>query len=98
MAVHAAVFKKPRQHAAGVENRVRAALPPKPVKVDKDGPERRCVLTGEKVDRAALIRLVVSPEAIVLPDVRAKAPGRGAWIGVDRAELEKAIANGKRRR
>ncbi|MCB8829769.1 DUF448 domain-containing protein, partial [Escherichia coli] len=26
------------------------------------------------------------------PDVRAKAPGRGAWIGVTRAELEEAIA------
>jgi len=31
----------------------------------------------------------------VLPDVRAKAPGRGAWLGVDRAALEKALANGK---
>jgi hypothetical protein len=31
----------------------------------------------------------------VLPDVRAKAPGRGAWIGVDRAALEEARAKGK---
>jgi predicted RNA-binding protein YlxR (DUF448 family) len=31
----------------------------------------------------------------MLPDVRAKAPGRGAWIGVDRAALEQAQANGK---
>jgi hypothetical protein len=31
----------------------------------------------------------------VLPDVRAKAPGRGAWIGVDRATLEAAQAKGK---
>jgi hypothetical protein len=33
----------------------------------------------------------------VLPDVRAKAPGRGAWIGVAKNELETAIAKGKLR-
>jgi predicted RNA-binding protein YlxR (DUF448 family) len=42
-----------------------------------------------------LIRLAVSPDGDVLPDVRARAPGRGAWIGVDRAALETALANGK---
>jgi hypothetical protein len=31
----------------------------------------------------------------VLPDIRAKAPGRGAWIGVDRATLEAAQAKGR---
>jgi predicted RNA-binding protein YlxR (DUF448 family) len=33
----------------------------------------------------------------VHPDVRAKAPGRGAWIGVDRRALESARAKGKLR-
>jgi hypothetical protein len=33
----------------------------------------------------------------VLPDVRAKAPGRGAWIGVGRSALEAAQAKGKLR-
>jgi predicted RNA-binding protein YlxR (DUF448 family) len=42
-----------------------------------------------------LIRLAVSPSGEVLPDVRAKAPGRGAWIGVDRKTLEAAQAKGK---
>jgi predicted RNA-binding protein YlxR (DUF448 family) len=31
----------------------------------------------------------------VLPDVRAKAPGRGAWIAVDRPTLDAANAKGK---
>jgi hypothetical protein len=31
----------------------------------------------------------------VLPDVRAKAPGRGAWIGVNRPALQAALAKGK---
>lgn len=57
--------------------------------------ERRCVLSGEHADPAALIRLAISPDGDVLPDVRAKAPGRGAWIGVSRADLEQAMAKGK---
>jgi hypothetical protein len=81
--------------SAAVEERVKAALPPKPAKPDKDGPERKCVLTGAKTDRADLIRLVLSPDGEVLPDVRAKAPGRGAWIAVNRADLQSALDSGK---
>jgi predicted RNA-binding protein YlxR (DUF448 family) len=58
-------------------------------------PERTCVLTRRTADKAELIRLVLGPDAQVHPDVRAKAPGRGAWIGVSRPELETAIAKGK---
>jgi hypothetical protein len=47
--------------------------------------------------RDALIRLALSPDGELLPDVRAKAPGRGAWIGVDRATLEEAQAKGQLR-
>ena len=57
--------------------------------------ERRCILTGERADPDGLIRLAVSADGAVLPDVRGKAPGRGAWIGVSREVLEKALANGK---
>jgi len=42
-----------------------------------------------------LIRLALSPDGEVAPDVRARAPGRGAWIGVNRAELDEANARGK---
>ena len=62
-----------------------------------DGPERRCVLTGEHAGRGELLRLAVSPDGDVLPDALAKAPGRGAWIGVGRAELAEALASGKLR-
>ncbi len=58
-------------------------------------PERKCILTGAHDARDNLIRLAISPEGAVLPDVRAKAPGRGAWIGVDRPTLEAAQAKGK---
>jgi predicted RNA-binding protein YlxR (DUF448 family) len=54
-------------------------------------PIRKCILTGDREDRASLIRLALSPDGDVLPDVRAKAPGRGAWIGVTRTDLEAAL-------
>jgi predicted RNA-binding protein YlxR (DUF448 family) len=53
------------------------------------------VLTGRIAGRDELIRLAVSPDGEVLPDVLAKAPGRGAWIGVSRTELDDALAGGK---
>ncbi|HET7708751.1 MAG TPA: DUF448 domain-containing protein [Sphingomicrobium sp.] len=58
-------------------------------------PERTCVLTRRKADKAALIRLALSPGGEVAPDVRARAPGRGAWIAVGRADLDAAVAKGK---
>ncbi|WP_095012606.1 DUF448 domain-containing protein [Tsuneonella mangrovi] len=64
-------------------------------KAAKALPERRCILSGETDARDKLVRLAISPDGVVLPDPLAKAPGRGAWIGVDRAELEAAMAAGK---
>ena len=58
-------------------------------------PERRCILTGDHNSRDDLLRLAISPDGLVLPDALARAPGRGAWIGVSRAELEQAIAKGR---
>jgi predicted RNA-binding protein YlxR (DUF448 family) len=64
------------------------------------GSERRCILCGDSFPRDALIRLAIPPPGpdgacAVLPDVGAKAPGRGAWIRPDRAALESALANGQ---
>ena len=58
-------------------------------------PERRCILTGAHGARDALLRLAIAPDGAVVPDIMAKAPGRGAWIAVDRAALGHAIAKGK---
>lgn len=74
------------------ENDLAEVIPPAP---DRDGPERTCILSGRKGSREALIRLALGPDGQVAPDIRAKAPGRGAWIGVSRADLEQAIAKGR---
>ncbi|PTQ12259.1 transcription terminating nucleic-acid-binding protein [Sphingomonas oleivorans] len=68
---------------------------PSPVRADAHDPERRCILGGERGPRAGLIRLALGPDGTVAPDVRAKAGGRGAWIGVDRPTLEAALAKGR---
>jgi uncharacterized protein len=58
-------------------------------------PERTCVLTRRKGTRDRLIRLALGPDGDVAPDVRARAPGRGAWISVGRAELDEANAKSR---
>jgi hypothetical protein len=45
--------------------------------------------------RDELIRRALGPDDVVAPDVRARAPGRGAWVGVTRSALDRANANGK---
>lgn len=60
-----------------------------------EGPTRTCVLTRQAAPKERLVRLALGPDGQVAPDVRAKAPGRGAYIGVGKAALEAAIADGK---
>ena len=45
--------------------------------------------------RDDLIRLALGPDGEVAPDVRARAPGRGAWIGVDRADARGGAGQGQ---
>jgi len=63
--------------------------------LDSHVPERTCILTRRKGTKDEFIRLALSPDGEVAPDARARAPGRGAWIGVARAELDAANAKGK---
>jgi len=64
---------------------------------EHDSPERKCILSGEHGPREGLIRLALGPDGIVLPDLGAKAPGRGAWISPDRKLIETAMAKGRLR-
>ncbi|AXB75837.1 MULTISPECIES: DUF448 domain-containing protein [Novosphingobium] len=63
--------------------------------IDGNAAERTCILSGGKAARDAFVRLAISPDGLVLPDVHARAPGRGAWIGVSRDALEIALSKGK---
>ncbi len=78
-----------------IDERDSAQAPVRPDGKPAREPQRTCILSREEAPRDGLVRLAVSPDGDVLPDVRAKAPGRGAWIGVTQVELEIAQAKGK---
>jgi predicted RNA-binding protein YlxR (DUF448 family) len=69
--------------------------PPNDAPVSGKTAERTCILTRAKGSRDEFIRLAIGPDGNVAPDVRARAPGRGAWIAVDRAALDEANVRGK---
>ncbi|WP_372571479.1 RNA-binding protein [Ruegeria jejuensis] len=56
-----------------------------------DGPERKCVATGEVRPKYGLIRFVAGPDGTVVPDVMGKLPGRGVYVAADRAALGRAV-------
>jgi len=51
-------------------------------------------VTRERDYRARMIRFVVSPERILIPDLNAKLPGRGIWLSARRDVLETARTRG----
>jgi predicted RNA-binding protein YlxR (DUF448 family) len=61
---------------------------------DRDDPERRCIVTGDRAPKAGLVRFVIGPDGAVVPDVLARLPGRGIYVSADRAALEKAAKKG----
>ena len=56
-----------------------------------DGPDRKCIATGEVQPKHGLIRFVVGPEDQVVADILGKLPGRGIWVAADRSALDTAV-------
>ena len=56
-----------------------------------DGPERKCIATGEVQPKHGLIRFVVGPDGQIVPDILGKLPGRGIYVAADRKAIEKAV-------
>lgn len=56
--------------------------------------ERRCVATGETRADDSLIRFVADPDGNLFPDVAARAPGRGVWVGATREAVLLAVRKG----
>lgn len=56
-----------------------------------DEPERRCIATGDVQPRSGLIRFVLDPDGVVVPDLLGKLPGRGVYVAADRAALETTV-------
>ncbi len=60
------------------------------IKERSEGPERKCVATGEVRPKYGLIRFVAGPDGTVFPDVMEKLPGRGVYVAADRDAVELA--------
>ena len=68
----------------------------------KNVPERRCLVTGEVHPRDVLMRFVIGPDDLVVPDLDNRLPGRGLWLLgrrdiVAQACAKRAFARGARR-
>lgn len=58
---------------------------------DEKGPNRTCAVTRTVRPIADLIRFVVGPDGSLVPDIRAKLPGRGVWVETRRPRIGEAI-------
>ena len=63
-------------------------------KDDQDGPERRCIVTGESGPKGGLVRFAIGPDGQVVPDVLGRLPGRGIYVSARREAVAKAAAKG----
>lgn len=57
----------------------------------KQEPERTCIVTREAKPAAELIRFVLSPDGEVVPDLRCRLPGRGAWTNPTAETVRQAV-------
>lgn len=60
-------------------------------KTSPDDPERKCIVSGESQPKAGLIRFVLGPEDMIVPDIQGRLPGRGIYVAADREALAKAV-------
>lgn len=59
---------------------------------EKRETERQCAVTRLRQPLGALLRFVLDSDGNLVPDLKAKLPGRGVWITCTREIIEKAIA------
>lgn len=53
--------------------------------------ERKCIVTGETQPPASLLRFVLTPDKVLVPDFDKKLAGRGLYVCVSQKLLKKAI-------
>ncbi|WDR07050.1 YlxR family protein [Devosia rhodophyticola] len=52
---------------------------------------RLCALSRQEKPVTDLIRFVLGPDGMIVPDTDAKAEGRGVWIRLDKASVAEAV-------
>lgn len=54
-------------------------------------PARTCIVTRQVKAPDAMIRFALGPDGAVVPDLRARLPGRGVWVSATRADVALAV-------
>ena len=60
----------------------------------RENAERSCLVTRAVLPPEAMIRFVAGPDGAVVPDLRARLPGRGAWVTATRSAVAEAARRG----
>lgn len=71
------------------------SAPPIPGRPPRDDGMRRCIVSGDSLPRAELLRFVVGPDDIVVPDLAERLPGRGLWLRARRDIVVEACSRGR---
>lgn len=58
----------------------------------EEGPLRRCIASGQRYPKESLLRFVVGPDGMLVPDLDGKLPGRGLWLSSRRDMIHTAVA------
>ncbi|MBL4647060.1 MAG: RNA-binding protein [Rhizobiales bacterium] len=53
-------------------------------------PHRKCAVTREVLPKQQLIRFVADPMGHIVPDLKARLPGRGVWVTAQKEHVESA--------
>lgn len=58
---------------------------------DREPAERMCIVTREHGDPRGLLRFVLGPDGVIVPDLRHRLPGRGVWVTASAEVLREAL-------
>ena len=52
---------------------------------------RKCIVCGEVKEKEQLLRFTLTPDNRIIPDFKKKLPGKGIYVSVSQAALQKAV-------
>jgi uncharacterized protein len=90
----AATRPRSRRHRRRATIDTQPIASPEEEALEETGPLRRCVVTRQRLPKERLIRFVVGPDRVMVPDLNADLPGRGMWLSASRDVLETARDKG----
>lgn len=53
---------------------------------------RKCIVSGEVLEKKYLLRFVAMPDGVVVPDFKKRLPGKGVYVSISKTMLGKAIS------